>query len=226
MHIPGKDKNPKVGKAANSAIVVLAVSTFIVVFCLVSAKALLVQGAYQRRVVNAKHATVNQLKDNIAAADTLTKQYGSFDNSNPNAIGGKSDVSDNTPPPDGKNSRIVLDALPTTYDFPALISSLSKLLDMDGISNKNIGGSDQPASFASQPSSNPQPVTIVGIPLGGSSTYAGIQTLVKDLERSIRPFDVMSIQFNGGEANMSLTLTMNTYYQPAKAITLESKEVK
>ena len=183
-------------------------------------------GAYQRRVVNAKHATVNQLKGNIEAANTLTKQYESFNSANPNAIGGKSDVPDNATPPDGKNGRIVLDALLMTYYFPALISSLSKLLDMDNISNKNIGGSDQPASYSSEPSSNPQPVTIPQIPLGGSSTYAGIQTLIKDLERSIRPYDVMTLQFSGGEANMSLTLSMNTYYQPAKIITLESKEVK
>lgn len=226
MHMPGKDKSSKIGKATHSAIVVVAVTTVVVVFCLVSAKALLVQGAYQRRVVNAKHATVAQLKKNIDAANTLTKQYDSFDNSNPNSIGGKSDVPDNTPPPDGKNSRIVLDALPASYDFPALISSLSKLLDMDGIKNGSIGGSDQPASFTSQPSSSPKPVTLTQIPLGGTSTYAGIQALVKDLERSIRPFDVTALQFSGGETNMSLTLSMNTYYQPAKTITLESKEVK
>ena len=224
--LPKKDKNFKTGQATSSAILSVVIATVVVVFCLFSAKALLAQGAYQRRVVNAKHATVNQLKSNISAANTLTSQYESFNSSNPNVIGGKSDVLDDAPPPDGKNSRIVLDALPAKYDFPALISSLSKLLDMDGMSNKNIGGSDQSASFASTPSTNPQPVTISQIPLGGTNTYAGVQTLVKDLERSIRPYDIISLQFSGGDSNMTITLNMNTYYQPAKIINLESKEVK
>ena len=226
MHLPKSDKHLNIEKASSSVVFVVAVATVIIVFCLVSAKALLAQGAYQRRVVNAKHETVKQLEDNIKAAETLTTQYGSFEGANPNAIGGKSDVADNVVPPDGKNSRIVLDALPTSYDFPALISSISKLLTMNNISNKSIGGTDQSAEFSSEPSANPQPVAIELIPISGSSSYQSVQALVKDLERSIRPFDLTTMQLSGSNDSVLFNLNVNTYYQPAKNIVLEKKEVK
>jgi len=226
MHLPKTEKHFKIAKARSSAIVVVAVATVIVVFCAVSAKALLNQGAYQRRVVNAKHDTVAQLQDNISAANSVITQYGVFNEANPNAIGGKSDVLDNAPPPDGKNSRIIQDALPVSYDFPALISSISKLLTLNNISEKNIGGTDQSADFSSDPLGSPKPITIEQIPVSGSSSYAAIQNLVKDFERSIRPFDITSLQLSGNDASILISLKVNTYYQPATSITLEKKVVK
>jgi len=226
MRLPKSTKSLNINKDNSRAFIFVAIAAVIVVFCVFSIKALLTQGAYQRRVVNAKHDTVEQLKKNIEAAKSLSKQYDVFESQNPNAIGGKSDVPDNATPPDGKNSRIVLDALPTTYDFPALISSLSKLLGMDGISGANIGGSDQGSSASSQPTTNPEPVIISQIPISGSSSLGGVQRLVKDFELSIRPYDIQSIQISGNDSLMSITLMLNTYYQPAKIIELENKEVK
>lgn len=226
VQVPKSAKEIKIDKTNSSALAIVAVSVAIVVFCLFSAKALLTQGAYQRRVVNAKQDTVEQLETNIESAKTLTSQYDVFEKANPNAIGGKSDVPDNAVPPDGKNSRIVLDALPISYDFPALISSLNKLLDLNRMENKSIGGSDQGMSFTSDPSGNPQPVTIQAIPLSGTSNSGRIKNLLLDLERSTRPYDVTSMQINGSNSNMTLVLNLNTYYQPAKKIILEDKEVK
>lgn len=226
MRIPKFDTHLDVQKASSSIVVVVAVATVIVVFCLVSARALLNQGAYQRRVVNEKHKTVQQLEDNIEKAKTLSSQYDGFESASPNVIGGPSDVPDNTPPPAGRNSRIVLDALPTSYDFPALISSLSKVLSINGMDESSIGGTDQSADFLSQPAANPQPVTIQQIPISGTASYGQVQSLVKDLERSIRPFDVTTLQLSINSSGILVSLNVNTYYQPAKSVILEDKVVK
>ncbi|OGL36097.1 hypothetical protein A3A68_00800 [Candidatus Saccharibacteria bacterium RIFCSPLOWO2_01_FULL_48_13] len=226
MKVPRSGKQLKMDKSNTSVVVTVVVATIIVVFCGFSAKALFTQGAYQRRVVDAKHQTVKRLEDNITAAQSLSQQYDVFESANPNAIGGKSDVAENAAPPDGKNSRIVLDALPTQYDFPALISSLSKLVSLHPITNPNIGGSDQSSAFSNQPSVEPQPLTIQQIPISGTMSYAVLQDLFKDIERSIRPYDVTALQFSGSGSNMTVTLNMSTQYQPATIIELENKEVK
>lgn len=225
MRIPKTSKS-QMEKSSSSVVATVAVAMIVVVFCLFAAKALFAQGSYQRRVVDAKQDTVKQLEDNIEAAQSLSTQYDSFESANPNAIGGKSDVAENAAPPDGKNSRITLDALPTQYDFPALISSLSKLFSLHAITGANIGGSDQSASFSNQPSTKPQPVTISQIPLNGTMSYDVMKAFIADMERSIRPYDITNLQFSGNAGSMTMTINTNTYYQPATTIGLESKEIK
>ena len=98
---------------------------------------------------------------------------------------------------------------------------------MDGIANPSLGGTDQSASFSNEPQADPQPIVISQIPISGTSSYGGVQTLIGDLERSIRPYDVTSLQISFNDDNLaSLTLSLDTFYQPAKAIIIESKEIK
>ncbi len=221
------DMRDLISKAGSSAMVMVAISTVIVVFCLVSVKALLAQGAYQRRVVNAKHETVDDLKKNLAAAKTLSDQYATFVSTSPNIIGGNGNAADDAIPPDGKNNRIVLDALPTNYDFPALISSLSKLTQLDSITNANVGGTDDSANLSAESLAKPEPIVIAQIPITGDSNVAGIHKLLKDVERSVRPFDVTNLQltFNEG-STVSINLVMNTYFQPSKQVIIGTKVVK
>jgi hypothetical protein len=220
------DMHELINKAGSSTVVMVAISTVIVVFCLVSVKALLAQGAYQRRVVNAKHETVDKLKKNLASAKTLSDQYATFVSTSPNIIGGNGSVPNDATPPDGKNNRIVLDALPTDYDFPALISSLTKLLQLDSINNANVSGTDQSASLATGSASPATPITITQIPISGESSPAGVTKLLKDIERSVRPFDVTTLQLSFNGTSTTVGLTMNTYYQPAKKVTIGVKVVK
>lgn len=220
------DLHDMVDKASNSALTMFAISTVIVVFCLVSVKAMLAQGAYQRRVVNAKHDTVDQLKANISAAKTLTTKYDAFTSAVTNVIGGSGSAAEDASPPDGRNDRIVLDALPTSYDFPALISSLTKLVETNSLTNATVGSSDDSASFSSDPQSAPAPVQIQQIPISGSSSPEGVKAALIDLERSIRPYDVTNLQISMTGSDSSFTISANTYYQPAKKIVPGSKVVK
>lgn len=226
MQIPGSIKHLQIDKTRSRTTVVVAVATVITVFCLVSTKALLSQAAYQRRVVNAKHAADKQLEANVVAANTLVTQYNQvFEGSSPtNVIGGQNDKSPNAIPPNGNNARIVLNALPSKYDFPALITSISKLLAQDGISSGTISGSDQSAASSNTATIDPKPIPIQ-LTVSGSSSYANVRKVIADLERSIRPFDITSLSLSGGEKNMTFTLTMITYYQPAKSLDLTTTEI-
>lgn len=205
-------------------ITVLA-ATAVAVFCLLSTKALLDQAIYNHRVLSAKRQAVKQLQANSGSLDTLKTQYEAFNSTNPNVLGGRNTADPNAVPPDGDNTRIVLDGLPTKYDFPALISSVSRILSINGLINPGISGSDQSATMDSSPATNPQPVEIP-LTVTGLGSYSGAQNLVRDFERSIRPFDMRGLQLNGSSSSMSISLDLTTYFQPAKSMSSDAKEVR
>lgn len=236
-----KPKTPKldtkalqIDKAEQKIIGIIVAATVVTVFCLVSSKALIGQALYQRKVVNARNTSVQTLNDDIKNANTLASQYNSvFIGSNAqNAIGGSSQDTTTvngqtvqTSPPDGDNGRLVLDALPTSYDFPALLTSVSKMLTLDGITSPSIGGTDQSSNSSSQPSGNPQPQTIE-LTVSGTGTYKGAENFINDLQRSIRPFDVSHLTLSGNESSLTLAVDVTTYYQPAKTLNISGKEIK
>jgi hypothetical protein len=222
-----KAKPIKLDKTQSTILGTVVGATVVTIFCLTSAKVLLGQALYQQRVVNARNASVKQLNQDVKNADALTTQYNQVfvGSGGENVIGGKSDTSDNAVPPDGDNGKIVLDALPTTYDFPALLTSLSKMLGTDGIGAQSVGGSDHATTIDSSASYNPQPAPII-LTIGGTTSYNGSKQFLTDLERSIRPFDVTRLSLSGNESAMSISMDVTTYYQPAKTLSIPSKEIK
>lgn len=207
-------------------LVIVSVDAVITVFCLVSTKALLSQASYHRRVLSADRKALKQLNDNITAANTLVTQYQVFENGSPtNLIGGKNSTDANLQPPDGDNARLVLNALPSKYDFPALITSVTKILNTDHAANPNITGTDLSISSSDNSSASPQAIAIP-LTITGDLSYADSQTLIKDIERSIRPYDITNLQMRGSNANMQLTISLNTYYQPPLTINISTKEIK
>jgi hypothetical protein len=222
-----KPKSVQLNKAQSRLLSIVVGATVVTVFCLTSAKVLLNQAMYQQRVISARNASVKQLNDNVKNASALSAQYKSvfLGSDGENIIGGSSVPGGNPSGKDGDNGKIVLDALPTTYDFPALLTSLSKLLGTDGVGAQSIGGSDQAVSINSSPTYSPQPQPI-NLTVSGASTYTGSKQLIKDLERSIRPFDVTHLTLAGNESNMLVTMDLTTYYQPAKTLSIPSKEIK
>jgi hypothetical protein len=207
-------------------LIIVAVATIISVFCLVSAKTLLGQAMYHKRVLDARHEAVKKLNSNVEAANTLVQQYQTFQTGSPtNIIGGKNSTDANLQPPDGDNARIVLDALPSNYDFPALISSMAKILSNNGVTAPSVDGSDDSNTVDTKPKANPEVATIT-LEIKGTTNYKAARSLIKDLERSIRPFDVTKVDIQGSNSSMTLALTVNTYFQPALSLDLTTKEVK
>lgn len=220
-------KQIQIDKAQSSMLTIVATAVAVTVFSLVSTKALLSQAAYQRRVINARHLSNSQIQQSIKQAGTLIDQYNNvFENPNAaNALGGKNDASNNSTPPNVDNARLVLDALPTTYDYPALLTSIQKVLTDSGIGSPSIGGSDQSTPTSSASASNPQPLPIE-LTISGTATYQGVQTLISSLQQSIRPFDITKLTLSGNESSMVVTLNVTTYYQPAKSLLVNSKEIR
>lgn len=221
-------KSIQITKDQSQLLVIVVVATLTSVFCLVSAKALVSKSIYQAKVISARHKSADQINANIKNANTLVNQYKNvfIGDSSENIIGGKNDI--NNPyaiPPNGDNGRIVIDALPTSYDFPALLTSLQKMMNNDSLGGQSIGGSDQLISSNSQPSGSPQPVPIE-LTLSGNGSYANTLKFIKDLERSIRPFDITKLSISGTESSLVADMNVTTYYQPGKTVNITSKEIR
>jgi hypothetical protein len=199
----------------------------VTIFCLFSVKALLSQAAYQRKVLHARRVALKQLKSNIEASKQLETQFNQvFEGSDPvNIIGGKNTKDTNVSPPDGDNARIVLDALPSKYDFPALITSIAKIVSADNIGQPSVSSTDESKTIDSKPAINPSP-KMIQLNVSGTSSYTNVQNLIKDFERSIRPFDITNLQLGGNLSAMTVTAIANSYFQTAKSLDLQTEVIK
>ena len=201
-------KHLQVDKANSMILIAAAATTAIVIFSIVASQALIKELVYKNKVINLRSKANQQLVTNFKAVDTLVNAYQTFEGASESSIG----TAD-------KNSIIILDALPSKYDFPALATSLEGLITSSGAKVDSITGTDQEAQ-AVQDSAAPQPIEIP-FQISASGGYANIQTLISNLEHSIRPINISSLTFSGNDASLQASITAKTYYQPEKKLTIQ-----
>ncbi len=224
MKLKFSSKRLEINKANTQTLITLAVASFISVFCLIAAQALLTQNSYLSKVIAAKQKTQHQLTANLTAANTLLDTYQAFENQKVNLIGGSSAGNGDQ---DGDNARLILDALPSTYDFPALTSSIEKVLARDNFKVSSISGADDEVSQqASLSSPNPVPVAMPFMFTITDTSYPAVQQLMTTLQTSIRPLQIDSLTLSGANTNMQLSVSAHTFYQPGKNLTITKKVVK
>ncbi|MEO7363886.1 MAG: hypothetical protein ABIV43_00045 [Candidatus Saccharimonadales bacterium] len=216
-------KRTAISKANAQMVLVVSIASFVTVFSLVATKTVLSQNSYQNKVIKAKDTAHQQLLRNISAADSLIDSYNKFVAPAANIIGGQtSGVGDR----DGDNGKIVLDALPSSYDFPALASSLEKILSSQSLKVSSIAGIDDQVNQETNLSSpTPEAVPMPFSFSVANANYDAIQSLIKTLESSIRPIQVDTLTISGGGSNMQASITAHTYYQPAKNLQITSEVV-
>lgn len=205
-------------------IIILSVAAFISIFCLVASKAVFSENAYKAKVISAKDKANHQLEDNLAATKELVNKYEAFVGSSTNAIGGNSKgTGDN----DGDNAKIILDALPSSYDFPALASSLEKITSDRKLKVSSITGTDdQVNQQANLTSTNPEAVPMPFQLTINDANYDGIKSLIDALGHSIRPIQIDKLEISGGNDKMQAIVTAHTYYQPGKSLSIKKQVVK
>lgn len=215
-------KRIQIDKANLTIVIVMSVACFVTVFSLVAAKGLLQQRSYQTKVITEKEKARDQLKKNLAARDKLVEQYKLFVDSQTNVIGGSTT---GTGEKDGDNAKIILDALPSKYDFPALATSVNKLVGLGQVSLKSIGGTDNELQ---QTSTDQQESTPVEIPIDVSAegSTEQVQKFLKVLNASIRPVQVRSLSLSGADDKLTITVSGTTYYQPEVKLTIKQKVIK
>lgn len=218
-------KQLMINKANAQMVIMIGAASALVVFSLIASKSLLSQRTYQSRIITKKEKALKQLKSNVDAVKTLVSAYNQFENANENVIGGNPKGSGDR---DGDNAKIVLDALPSQYDFPALATSLEKLVTaykIQSLKIESITGTDDELNQQKSPdTATPAPVDMP-FSLSVSGTYAAIQSFVSTLERSIRPIQVLGITYSGKDADLKAEISAKTFYQPEKSLTIKTEEI-
>lgn len=216
-------KRVAIDKAAAQMVAIVAITSFVTVFSLMAANTIFQQNQYRSRVIDAKEQARDNLKSNVDTASKIVTEYRKFDRKNPNAIGGQRDgAADN----DGSNAKIVLDALPSTYDFPALTSSIEKILKGLNFNVTNIAGTDEQLDKQDASAADPKPQPVTFSFSVANANYAQVQSLVDALDRSIRPIQITKLSLGGAINDMDLTVEAQTYYQPGKTLKLQKKPVR
>lgn len=216
-------KRALVEKTNSTLVIVVSVATFLAIFSLVATKMIMNQASYQNRVIKEKRIAVKQLKADVEAVDKLKKSYDIFVGAPGNVIGG-SPVGNG--PQDGDNAKIILDALPSSYDFPGLATSLDALLTSQEVKILSITGTDDEITqSANQISGTPQSVPIP-FQASFSADYGKVQNMLVAAERSIRPIKLTTLDFTGMQDNLTVNLAAEAFYQPAKQFNIQTKVVK
>lgn len=215
-------KHIQINKASTVISVALAAAAFVTVFSLIASKAMLEQRAYNSRVIKEKELAVKTLEENVKAVDKLVISYKEFIGRPENIIGGQSA---GTGERDGDNAKLTLDSLPGSYDFPAVTSSLEKILTQKNFTINQITGTDDEVAQASKDSANPEVVEIpyTFVVTGG---YDPMHDLILTLERSIRPLQITKLKFAAGGKDVQLTIEGKTFYQSEKVFKINEKVVK
>jgi hypothetical protein len=246
----GSTKRIQIDKANSTIVIAVGVAAFAVAFSLVSAKSLLARQSYQNKVITAQEKARDQLQANIEAVDDLKVKYTEFVNRQENIIKGMSTGNGER---DGDNARIILDALPSKYDFPALASSLEKILVDRKYTIQTIGGTDdeatqnpdqaasgaasssapaaaQPAAATSTtPTATPAtPGTAIDMPfdLGAQGAYKDMLALLDVFRYSIRPIYIQHLTLTAAEGGkVDLNVQGKSYYQPERTLNITEEVV-
>ncbi len=216
-------KRLAIDKANTTLVIAVSLATFVTIFSLVSCKALLSQRSYQTKVLGQKKQALKQLNDNITAAEQLAVPYQEFASQPQNILGGNAQGDALR---DGDNPRLVLDALPSKYDFPALATSLDKLLSDNGFKATQISGTDDEVAQAdSKSAAAPQPVPIPFV-VEASAAAGSAKSFIQLFERSIRPLQVQKLAITGQDGQLKLSVTGQTFFQPEKNLTIQTEKVQ
>lgn len=217
-------KKIQIDKANTTIVAAVGIAAFLVAFSLVSTKSLLSRRSYQARVITAQEKARDQLKNNIESVDELKIKYSEFVERQENIIGGGRDGKGDK---DGDNAKIILDALPSKYDFPALASSLEKILVDRSYTINNINGTDNEVTYNAQASAQVQQPVEMPFELAASGQYNKIIDLLGVFNKSIRPINITSLKISaGGEDAVQLSIQGKSYFQPERSLTISKEKLQ
>ncbi len=198
------NKRELIQKAKSSQFLIVIIASVVVSASLIGTKILWAQRSYQAQIIDAKNEANETLESNIAAVEELGKSFDELE---------KSDIT----------SSLVLDALPSKYDFPALVTTMEKLATLSGVEMLSFVGDDLTASSVNtegQPSPVPMPFSVR---VGGS--YTNIKRFVTNMQKSIRPFNFEEMKIEAGESGVEVDFKMTTYYMPAKSLEIRKRSI-
>lgn len=199
-------KRKAIENAGSRMFIAVIIASIIVSICFVLFKSLWDLRSFNSRVISERSSALMTLESNVEAVDKLELSAKALDEG------------------DEINSQVVLDALPSKYDFPALFTSIAALAEEGKVDLKDFSGKDETQN-AIESEIDPEPVQIP-FTLSVEGSYEKITDFLETLEKTIRPMNINSIDLSGSNKAMLAKIELHTYYQPKVDVTLETKTVR
>ncbi len=217
------EKHAEIDRSNTIALVSIMIAVFLLVFAVFGVRSLFNQSAYHRRVIREKKGALTQLENNIAALENLQKSYVSFSSEPQNLIAGDPN---GTGDRDGNNIKLVLDALPTQYDLPALSSSFEKILKTGGYEINSIGGEESDSLKRIKEAAGFVEATPIPFSFSVSTSQERTKDLLLTLERSIRPMHINQLRMQISSDSITTRITLETFFAQQRTFEVGSKVVK
>lgn len=223
----GARKRQQIESTKNQVLIWVAVAACAMTVCLLIGNNLVQRINYQNKVNGELAKTEKIMHDNIQSINDLKSSINAMQtNKQLNLVNLKED--------DSTVYQVVLDALPTEDDRAALGSSLQKkVLYRSGVNIEQIsvvddavalGSSNMQSDGGAESTVYPKAKEIsFTITVGG--TFQTIQEVLKDIELTIRPVVVSSVNIEGSDDKLLATIRAITYYSPKVNWQMGSKGV-
>ena len=223
--LTGVKKRQQIAGTRKEVLMWVAIASAVVVICLVIGMNIFQRIQYQMKVNTEISKTAKTMEANVEAIDGLIKNVNDLRaNRLLTAPGLKAD--------DSTVFQVVIDALPTENDSVSLSSSLqNKILNRSGVTIEQISVDGESSSSSNDDdevtTSNvefpvAQPInfriSIVG-------TYESIKQTLADIERTIRPIIINSLEISGTDDRLTATIQATTYYSSNVNFQVGEKEV-
>lgn len=230
--LTGVKKRQEIDKTRKQLFVWVAVASAAVVVCITVGINLFHQIQYQSKVNGELGKTEKTMKNNVTNSKKVIQAVDKLRTNEALASVNK---------PDGSNVfQVVLDAMPTSNDAVALSSSIqSKILEpstgvtINSINVESTGTGDTGESTSDDASSSSSSSSDASFPTAQSINFTvsmtgsseQIDNALKNIEKTIRPIDINSINIQGTDSKLEVTLNCTTYYTESVKFKLGEKTV-
>jgi Tfp pilus assembly protein PilO len=197
-------------KANNYIAIVAVASVLVVIICGFIVKALLGTIILDGKLIVHTNQAKNDLNTKLANIPVLINNYNSL----------------------GKNQQLLSHAIPTSPDFPALVS-ISEAMSADAgvsltsvtpdVANSASSAAASPTLGTTPTSGGPVPVSPYEFDVDVTGNYSQIVQFFTNVQQSARPMKVVNTDISGDSTNLEVSATIQTYYQ-APANTADQTE--
>jgi Tfp pilus assembly protein PilO len=198
-------KRRAITKASTTIMSILVLTSIVVSFSMVGLKFLWDLRAYHSRVTEEKEQVRDTLSTNIENIGLLKTSFNLLEQSK-------------------VDSKLVLDALPSKYDFPALATSVESLVTRSGLILSSFSGDDLEKEAVNR-ITDPEPIEIP-LNISVEGPYKNLIKFVDILSKSIRPMQVNRIEIQGTDENIRADILLSSFYQPGVSLEVETRTIQ
>ena len=219
-------KRTQIAKANRTMFLWVSIVSVILGVALVASIFLVQKIVFNEKVLAEKAKTVSTLEKNNVNIKKLEENIRALDTN--------ADLSKVKVNSDDQAIQVILDALPSEANSPALGASIQNKL-LAGIPGLTIVSLQvDPVLGVETLDSSTQTATVVA-PLGQpaitfrfavSGSETALKTALTNLERSIRTINISSLRIESQGTSQLLTVQASAFYEPARIVELKEKVVK